>query len=144
MHQLNKTLMAENQLLRNKLKDNERLNADLKDEVDRYTQMQRASAQAQTSQPGTSNDDLLALYMAEMRELRLRLEASIRTNDALQAQLEKQLAQGENGEGSPPHLPDKLIIIRENETLRTEVLKRDVVNKQLRETIDRLNYEKAK
>ena len=35
-----------------------------------------------------STDDLLAGFVTEMRELRLRLEDSIRTNDALRAQLE--------------------------------------------------------
>ncbi|XP_032242452.2 myomegalin isoform X2 [Nematostella vectensis] len=101
MHKLNKTLMSENQFLRNKLKQNERFNITLKEELDMYHRMRRDSIHSQTSSSptrstnttGSSNDQLLTTYMSEMRALRLRLEESIRTNDALKAQLQRRISE---------------------------------------------------
>ena len=135
LYQLNTTLLAENRALHGKLTDQERVCEDLKREVERITRNQTKKGQG-------SDEDLLASYAAEMRELRMRLEESIRTNDALQAQLEKQLEEA----GAEPAMrsTDKLIIIRENETLRTEILKRDRTNERLVETLDKLRSERVK
>lgn len=88
-------------------------------------------------------DDLLAGFMAEMRELRLRLEDSIRTNDALRAQLEMRLSEGA-GDGSASNAPDQIILIRENDSLRTELLKKDQSNEKLKKTIDGLTREQTR
>ena len=135
LYQLNTKLLAENRALHGKLTDQERVCEDLKREVERITRNQTKKAQG-------SDEDLLASYAAEMRELRMRLEESIRTNDALQAQLERKLE--EAGEGPAMRSTDKLIIIRENETLRTEILKRDRTNERLVETLDKLRSERVK
>lgn len=92
-----------------------------------------------------STDDLLAGFVAEMRELRLRLEDSIRTNDALRAQLEKRLLSEGGGEAEGTGSgPDRIILIRENDTLRTEILEKDRVNEKLRRTIEGLKQEKTR
>lgn len=92
-----------------------------------------------------STDDLLAGFVAEMRELRLRLEDSIRTNDALRAQLEKRLLSEGVGEAEGTGSgPDRIILIRENDTLRTEILEKDRVNEKLRRTIEGLKQEKTR
>ena len=88
-------------------------------------------------------DDLLAGFMAEMRELRLRLEDSIRTNDALRAQLEMRLSE-RAGDGSASSAPDQIILIRENDSLRTELLKKDQSNEKLKKTIDGLTREQTR
>ena len=88
-------------------------------------------------------DDLLAGFMAEMRELRLRLEDSIRTNDALRAQLEMRLSEGA-GDGSTSSASDQIILIRENDSLRTELLKKDQSNEKLKKTIDGLTLEQTR
>lgn len=88
-------------------------------------------------------DDLLAGFMAEMRELRLRLEDSIRTNDALRAQLEMRLSEGAS-DGSASSAPDQIILIRENDSLRTELLKKDQSNEKLKKTIDGLTREQTR
>ena len=103
------------------------------------------STQAQaTSDKQASMDDLLAAFMAEMRELRLRLEDSIRTNDALRAQLEKRLLSEGDSEGGAVSGPDRIILIRENDTLRTELLEKDRINEKLKRAIDGLKQEQTR
>ena len=92
---MNRMLLGENQLLRSKLKDTEKLNDTLRNENNMFSRLHNQSTQDTGHQ---STDDLLAGFVAEMRELRLRLEDSIRTNDALRAQLEKRLLSEGGGE----------------------------------------------
>ena len=93
----------------------------------------------------TGHQSTLAGFVAEMRELRLRLEDSIRTNDALRAQLEKRLLSEGGGEAEGTGSgPDRIILIRENDTLRTEILEKDRVNEKLRRTIEGLKQEKTR
>lgn len=143
---MNRMLLGENQLLRSKLKDSEKLNDTLRNENNMFFKLQsQSTTQAQaTSDKKPSTDDLLASFMVEMRELRLRLEDSIRTNDALRAQLEKRLLSEGGGEGSAGSGPDRIILIRENDTLRTEVLEKDRVNEKLKRTIDGLKQEQSR
>lgn len=146
MHRLNKTLMSENQFLRNKLQQNERYTATLKDELELYNRIKReslpgrASPNKMSSTAGQSMDEILAMYMNEMRELRMRLEESIRTNDKLRAQLEKRMSEGENGgDGLPVLSSDKLLIyVHENEALRAELLAKDKDNEDLKRTLENL------
>ena len=138
-------LLGENQLLRSKLKDTEKLNDTLRNENNMFSKLHNQSTQAQvSSHKPTSTDDLLAGFVAEMRELRLRLEDSIRTNDALRAQLEKRLLSEGGGEGSAGSGPDRIILIRENDTLRTEILEKSRVNEKLKRTIDGLKQEQKR
>ena len=135
-------LLGENQLLRSKLKDTEKLNDTLRNENNMFSRLHNQSTQDTGHQ---STDDLLAGFVAEMRELRLRLEDSIRTNDALRAQLEKRLLSEGVGEAEGTGSgPDRIILIRENDTLRTEILEKDRVNEKLRRTIEGLKQEKTR
>ena len=128
--------MGENELLRSKLKDSEKLNDTLRNENDMFSKIQTQSSQTPAaSQKRSSMDELLAGFMTEMRELRLRLEDSIRTNDALRAQLEMRLSEG-TGDKSASSVPDKIVLIRENDTLRTEVLEKDRANEKLKRRTD--------
>ena len=137
-------LLGENHLLRSKLKDTEKLNETLRNENDMFSTLHNQSAETQaTSQKRSTMDDLLARFMAEMRELRLRLEDSIRTNDALRAQLEMRLSEG-TGDGSASSVPDQIVLIRENDTLRTELLEKDRANEKLKRTIDGLKHGQSK
>ena len=139
---MNRMLLGENQLLRSKLRDTEKLNDTLRNENNMYSKLHNQSTQDTSHQ---STDDLLAGFVAEMRELRLRLEDSIRTNDALRAQLEKRLLSEGGGEaGGTDSGPDTIILIRENDTLRTEILEKDRVNEKLRRTIEGLKQEKTR
>lgn len=142
---MNRMLLGENQLLRSKLKDSEKLNDTLRNENNLFSKLHSQPGQVQaTSDKQPSTDDLLAAFMSEMRELRLRLEDSIRTNDALRAQLEKRLLSEGGGEGSASSGPDRIILIRENDTLRTELLEKDRDNEKLKRTIDRMKQEQTK
>ena len=144
MHQLNRMLLGENQLLRSKLKDSERLNATLKEENNMFSKLHSQSTQTQDAQlKRSAPEDLLATYMAEMRELRMRLEDSIRTNDALRAQLEKRLSEG-TGEGKSEEGPEKIVLIRENDSLRTELLEKDRTNEKLKRTVDELRHQRTR
>lgn len=138
-------LLGENQLLRGKLKDSEKLNDTLRNENNLFSRIHNQSTQTQaaTSQKRSTTDELLAGFMAEMRELRLRLEDSIRTNDALRAQLEMRLSEG-TGDGSAASVPDQIILIRENDTLRTELLEKDRANEKLKRAVDGLKQEQTK
>lgn len=142
---MNRMLLGENQLLRSKLKDSEKLNDTLRNENNMISKLHSQSTQAQaTSDKQASMDDLLAAFMAEMRELRLRLEDSIRTNDALRAQLEKRLLSEGESEGAAVSGPDRIILIRENDTLRTELLEKDRINEKLKRAIDGLKQEQTR
>ena len=142
---MNRMLLGENQLLRSKLKDSEKLNDTLRNENNMISKLHSQSTQAQaTSDKQASMDDLLAAFMAEMRELRLRLEDSIRTNDALRSQLEKRLLSEGDSEGGAVSGPDRIILIRENDTLRTELLQKDRINEKLKRAIDGLKQEQTR
>lgn len=144
LQQMNRVLLGENHLLKSKLKDCEKLNETLKNENDLFSRLHNQSNETQSNSQKRSNmDDLLAGFMAEMRELRLRLEDSIRTNDALRAQLEMRLSEGA-GDGSASSAPDQIILIRENDSLRTELLKKDQSNEKLKKTIDGLTREQTR
>ena len=138
------SLALQNTLLKSKLKESERLNATLKNELDVLSRLQSTTSGARTSpRTKTENEDLLASYMAEMRELRMRLEESIRTNDGLRAQLEKQLA--DNGVSvNSNDLPDKLIIVQENNTLKSDLLEKDRKIERLRKIVENLQREKTR
>lgn len=140
MHKLNQTLMAENQFLRNKLKQNERYIATLKDELDLYNRMKNDSAAIQTSPLSPRQPLDLSEYMKEMRELRMRLEESIRTNDKLRAQLEKRMA-GEDADGAKSLVlssETSIQYIQDNERLRAELLLKDRTIDELKTRIDEL------
>ena len=142
---MNRMLLGENQLLRSKLKDSEKLNDTLRNENNMISKLHSQSTQAQaTSDKQASMDDLLAAFMAEMRELRLRLEDSIRTNDALRAQLEKRLLSEGDSEGAAVSCPDRIILIQENDTLRTELLEKNRINEKLKRAIDGLKQEQTR
>ena len=144
LHQINRMLLGENQLLRSKLKDSEKLNDTLRNENDMYSKIQSQSSRTPVaSQKRPTMDELLAGFMAEMRELRLRLEDSIRTNDALRAQLEMRLSEG-TGDKTVGSVPDKIILIRENDTLRTELLEKDRANEKLKRIIDGMKQEQTR
>ena len=144
LHHINRMLLGENQLLRSKLKDSEKLNDTLRNENNLYSKIHNQSTQTQAaSSQKHSTDELLAGFMAEMRELRLRLEDSIRTNDALRAQLEMRLSEG-TGDKSAGNVPDMIILIRENDTLKTELLEKDRDNEKLKRTINGLKQEQTR
>lgn len=140
MHKLNQTLMAENQFLRNKLKQNERYSATLKDELELYNRMKKDSTGMQTSPSSPRQPMDLAEYMNEMRELRMRLEESIRTNDKLRAQLEKRMA-GEDFDGGRGLLSSEssMQFVHDNELLRAELLAKDKTIDQLKMKVEELN-----
>ena len=145
LHQMNRMLLGENQLLRSKLKDSDKLNDTLRNENRMMSKLHNQSTQAQaTSDKQPSTEDLMAAFLAEMRELRLRLEDSIRTNDALRAQLEKRLLTDGGGEGSSRNETDKIILIQENDSLRSELLEKDRMNQKLKKAIDGLKQEQAR
>ena len=141
---MNRVLLGENHLLKSKLKDSEKLNETLRNENDMFSRLHNQSTETQaTSQKRSTMDDLLAGFMAEMRELRLRLEDSIRTNDALRAQLEMRLSEGTD-DGSAASGPDQIILIRENDSLRTELVEKDRANEKLKRTIGGLKREQTR
>ena len=139
-----KSLSLENTLLKSKLKESERLNATLKSELDVVSMIQLNTAGQRDSLPTKrETEDLLASYLAEMRELRMRLEESIRTNDGLRAQLERQLAKNGVSERNAD-LPDKLIFVQENNTLKSDLLERDRTIERLNKIVENLQQEKTR
>jgi len=145
LHQVNRILLGENQLLRGKLKDSEKINDTLRNENRMMSKLHNQSTQAQaTSDKQPSTEDIMAAFLAEMRELRLRLEDSIRTNDALRAQLEKRLLVDGSDEGGAGHETDTIVLIRENDSLRSELLEKDRINKKLKKAVEGLKQEQAR
>ena len=101
------------------------------------------SGQRTSPRTKTETEDLLASYLVEMRDLRMRLEESIRTNDGLRAQLERQLAKSGVSDKNID-LPDKLIIVRENNTLKSDLLERDRNVEKLNKIVENLQREKTR
>ena len=102
---------VEVQSLREKLDISEKLNAALKYELE--------ANRKSMNKLETSGKPLMD-HLEELRQLRARLEESIRAYDALCVQLEEKLSElkqdsGKNG------LNDKLSLIKENDTLRDQL-----------------------
>ncbi|XP_065068797.1 myomegalin-like isoform X3 [Rhopilema esculentum] len=69
----------------------------------------------------SNNNNLIALHIAEMRELRKELEQSIRNNDALRSHLEHRLSEAEKEaeQMKDPHA--RVSLLRENDRLRAKI-----------------------
>ena len=99
------------QALREKLHLSEKLNTALKYELEANKRL--------GSKSGSSDEPLMS-HLEELRQLRSRLEESIKTYDDLCAQLEEKLkSEGAGKDGSS--LKESLAIVNENENLRLEV-----------------------
>ncbi|KAJ8260514.1 hypothetical protein COCON_G00162370 [Conger conger] len=108
-------LQSEINIQRQQLMDNHQLLQSLRVELQVYEQIeadsdqQTAPAPAQsTPSPGPGPVDLGEL-LSEIRHLRLQLERSIHTNNALRQRLEEQLLRGPKQEGSPSILINYLL-----------------------------------
>uniref|UniRef100_A0A8C4SQ80 Myomegalin-like n=1 Tax=Erpetoichthys calabaricus TaxID=27687 RepID=A0A8C4SQ80_ERPCA len=125
-------LQRQNNLLTEKLKNTEELNETLRSELDLHRSIITSghegyfSPKCNNSSPaaneqneqmretkcncsGAMNMDLIAEHLQEIRKLRQRLEESIKTNDRLQEQLERRLAEAE------PSLASTNIFIHDSE-----------------------------
>ncbi|XP_039618756.1 CDK5 regulatory subunit-associated protein 2 isoform X2 [Polypterus senegalus] len=125
-------LQRQNNLLTEKLKNTEELNETLRSELDLHRSIitsgnqgyfspkcnnSSSAANEQNEQMketkcnclGAMNMDLIAEHLQEIRKLRQRLEESIKTNDRLQEQLERRLAEAE------PNLASTNIFIHDSE-----------------------------
>lgn len=106
-----RALTREVQALREKLHLSEKLNTALKYELEANKRL--------GSKSGSSSDEPLMNHLDELRQLRSRLEESIKTYDDLCAQLEEKLKN--EGDGKDGSLKESLSLVKENENLRLEV-----------------------
>ena len=105
-----RALTREVQALREKLHLSEKLNTALKYELEANKRL--------GSKSGSSDEPLMS-HLEELRQLRSRLEDSIKTYDDLCAQLEEKLKSEGGKDGSS--LKESLTLVKENENLRLEV-----------------------
>ena len=100
------------QTLREKLNLSEKLNTALKYELEANKRL--------VSKPNSSEEPLVG-HLEELRQLRSRLEESIKTYDELCVQLEEKLKElGEEG-GKEGILKESMSLVKENESLRDKV-----------------------
>ena len=100
------------QALREKLNLSERLNTALKYELEANKRL--------ASKAGSSEEPLMG-HLEELRQLRSRLEESIKTYDELCTQLEEKLKELGKGEGDKDILTESMSLIKENEDLRQKI-----------------------
>ena len=105
-------LTRELQALREKLNLSEKLNTALKYELEASKKL--------GSKPGSSEEPLMD-HLEELRQLRSRLEESIKTYDELCAQLEEKLKELDDGKDKDDILKESLSLAKENEGLRHKV-----------------------
>ena len=98
--------------MREKLNLSEKLNTALKYELEASKKL--------GSKPGSSEEPLMD-HLEELRQLRSRLEESIKTYDELCAQLEEKLKELDDGKGKDDILKESLSLAKENEGLRQKV-----------------------
>ena len=72
-------------------------------------------------------------HLEELRQLRSRLEESIKTYDDLCAKLEEKLGEGDGTEGS---LKESVALVKENENLRLKVGKFNEEMKVLQQQVE--------
>lgn len=102
------------QALREKLNLSEKLNTALKYELEANKRL------ATTAKSGSTEDPLMK-HLDELRQLRSRLEESIKTYDELCLQLEKKLKELGTGDGKEAMLKERIPLMQENEKLRLKV-----------------------
>lgn len=106
-------LSRELQALREKLILSEKLNTALKYELE---------ANKRFAKSGSSGEPLMR-HLEELRQLRSRLEDSIKTYDDLCGQLEEKLKELGQGEGEENALKESMSLVKDNESLRLQVRK---------------------
>ena len=105
-------LTRELQALREKLNLSEKLNTALKYELEANKRL--------ATKPGSSEEPLMG-HLEELRQLRSRLEESIRTYDELCIQLEEKLKEFGKEEEDEEVLKESMSLVKENESLRLKV-----------------------
>ena len=106
----------------------------LRKQIEFYKQEKAQTEQQKKTRNGqdsSNNNNLIALHIAEMRELRKELELSIRNNDALRAHLEYRLSEAEKevDKFKDPNLRGSLL--RENDSLRAQIAEKEMQIKEL-------------
>lgn len=106
----------------------------LRKQLEFYKQEKAHSEQqkkTRNDRDNSNNNNLIALHIAEMRELRKELEQSIRNNDALRSHLEYRLSEAEKEveKFKDPNLRGSLL--RENDNLRAQIAEREMKIKEL-------------
>eukprot|EP00794_Sanderia_malayensis_P015801 gene15801-17394_t len=89
-----------------------------------------------------TNEELIALHIAEMRGLKKELELSIKNNDSLRAQLEHRLTMVERDAENIKDPQLRAHVIRDNDILRTQSMERQTVVKKQKSRIDELMKER--
>jgi predicted nucleic acid-binding Zn-ribbon protein len=113
--------------LREKLNLSERLNTALKYELEANKRL--------VSKAGSSEEPLMG-HLEELRQLRSRLEESIKTYDELCAQLEEKLKELGGGEGEEDVLKESMSLIKENESLRLKIGKFNEEMQSIQQQLD--------
>ncbi|XP_028395073.1 myomegalin-like [Dendronephthya gigantea] len=106
-------LSLELQSLREKLILSEKLNTALKYELEANKRFAKSG----------SSDEPLMHHLEELRQLRSRLEESIKTYDDLCVQLEEKLKELGEGEGEENVLKESMSLVKDNESLRLQIRK---------------------
>ena len=75
-------------------------------------------------------------HLEELRQLRSRLEESIKTYDELCAQLEEKLKELGGGEGEEDVLKESMSLIKENESLRLKIGKFNEEMQSIQQQLD--------
>ena len=116
----------------------------LRKQIEFYKQEKSQTEQqkkARNDQDSSNNNNLIALHIAEMRELRKELEQSIRNNDALRAHLEYRLSEAEKEveKFKDPNLRGSLL--RENDNLRAQIAEKEMQIKELTVLMEKIQQD---
>ena len=105
-----------------------------------------ADSRSESSPTGqkATNEDLIALHISEMRELKKGLELSIKDNDALRSQLEHRLQMVERDAENIRDPALRPSVIRDNDILRTQTIERHNVIVKQKSKIEQLVLDKQK
>jgi len=88
-----------------------------------------------------NNNDLIALHISEMRELRMELEQSISNNNALRNHLEHRLSEAEKEAEKIKDPNVRATLLRENDSLRAKISEYDIRIKEVKTINERLRKE---
>ncbi len=116
--------------------------AALRQQLEFYKHERENMQHAKADQAKEKTDNLIAMHIAEMRELRRELEQSIRNNDALRTQLEHRLSQAEKEAAQFKDPQMRASLLRENDNLRARIHEKETKIKNLETALEKAEKSK--
>lgn len=113
----------------------------LKKELESYKEEKgrgELASKKKADDDNSKSNNLIALHISEMRELRKELEQSIQNNNALRDHLEHRLSEAEKEAEKLKDPKVRATLLRENDNLRAKIAEQDLKMKELGSLNDKL------